>query len=73
MLKEVEHVLYERLVPIRVRLPYKAGALMALLRREGVVDEETPEEHGVVLTGRIPGRLLDAFRPYLVQPVGVGA
>lgn len=71
LLKEVEQVLYERMVPLKVRLPYKAGDLMALFRREGVVDIEVPEEHGIVLTGRVPGRLLDAFKPYAVPAVGV--
>jgi GTP-binding protein HflX len=71
LLKEVEQVLYERMVPLKVRLPYRAGDLMALFRREGVVDIEVPEEHGVVLTGRVPGRLLDTFVPYVVQPTGV--
>ncbi|GIV84338.1 MAG: GTPase HflX [Candidatus Roseilinea sp.] len=64
LLAEVEAVLFERLVPIRVRLPYKAGDLMALFRREGAVDSELPEERSVVLSGRIPGRLLDVFMPY---------
>jgi GTP-binding protein HflX len=64
MLSEVEAVLFERLVPIKVRLPYKAGDLMSLFRREGTVESETPEERSIVLSGRIPGRLLDIFMPY---------
>lgn len=64
MLKELEAVLYERMVPIRVRLPYKSGDLMALFRREGAVDVEAPEERSILFTGRIPGRLLDTFKPY---------
>jgi hypothetical protein len=73
LLKEVEQVLYERMLPLKVRLPYKAGDLMALFRREGVVDIEVPEEHGIVITGRVPGRLLDTFIPYTLQPVSVAA
>jgi GTP-binding protein HflX len=64
LLSEIEAVLFERMVPIRVRLPYKAGDLMALFRREGAVDSELPEERSIVLSGRIPGRLLDTFMPY---------
>jgi 50S ribosomal subunit-associated GTPase HflX len=67
LLSEVESVLFERLVPIRVRLPYKAGDLMALFRREGSVDSEVPEERSIVLNGRIPGRLLDVFMPYAAK------
>ncbi len=64
LLKEIEVVLYEQMVPIRVRLPYKAGDLMALFRREGTVDSEVPEERSILLTGRIPSRLRDTFLPY---------
>jgi GTP-binding protein HflX len=67
LLSEVEAVLFERLVPIRVRLPYKAGDLMALFRREGAVESELTEEHGVLISGRIPGRLLDVFMPYAAR------
>ena len=64
LLTEVEAMLFERLVPVKVRLPYKSGDLMALFRREGAVELELAEEKGVVLSGRIPGRLLDTFTPY---------
>lgn len=67
LLSEVESVLFERLVPIKVRLPYKAGDLMSLFRREGTVDSEVPEERSILLSGRIPGRLLDVFMPYAAK------
>ena len=67
LLKEVEETLFERLLPIKVRLPYKAGDLMALFRREGAVEMEVPEERSVLLSGRVPGRLIDVFRPYTAK------
>jgi GTP-binding protein HflX len=67
LLREVEAVLYERMVPLAVRLPYRAGDLMALFRREGVVEHEVAEERAMLLRGRIPGRLLYAFEPYVVE------
>ncbi len=69
LLREIEAMLYERLVPISVRLPYKAGDMMALFRREGAVDFEAPEERSILLTGRIPGRLIDVFTPYVAKSV----
>ncbi len=42
LLSEIEEVLFERMVPMRVRLPYKAGDLMALFRRSGAVDHRDP-------------------------------
>ncbi|MCS7061207.1 MAG: GTPase HflX [Anaerolineae bacterium] len=68
LLAEVEEMLYARLTPITVRLPYRAGDLMALFRREGMVESEKPEEHAVVMSGRVPGRLLYAFEPYRIAP-----
>ncbi len=67
LLTEVEAVLFERLVPISVRLPYAAGDVMSLLRREGVVESELPEERSVLITGRVPGRLLELLHPYQVS------
>jgi 50S ribosomal subunit-associated GTPase HflX len=66
LLSAIEEALFERMVPIRVRLPYKAGDLMALLRREGAVDSEIPEERSVLMTGRLPGRLVGLFEAYQV-------
>ncbi len=68
LMREIEQVLFERMIPIKVRLPYKAGDLMALLRREGAVDVEMPEERSVLITGRIPGRLMGVFMPYEAKP-----
>jgi len=64
LLAELEAVLFERMTPITAVLPYRAGDLIALFRRSGVVDAEVPDEKTVTMTGRIPGRLLDVFLPY---------
>ncbi len=66
LLSAIEEALFERMIPIRVRLPYKAGDLMALLRREGAVESEIPEERSVLITGRLPGRLVGLFEGYQV-------
>jgi GTP-binding protein HflX len=67
LLARVEQVLYENLAPVRVRLPYRAGDLVALFHNQGVVEMEQHEEKAVVLSGRLPGRLIATFRPYLVR------
>jgi hypothetical protein len=66
LLAEIEAALFERMVPIRVTLPYKSGDLMSLFRRSGVIELEIPEEKTITLAGRIPGRLLEAFLPFRV-------
>ena len=64
LLAEIEAALFERMIPIRVTLPYKSGDLMSLFRRSGVIELEIPEEKTITLAGRIPGRLLEAFLPF---------
>jgi hypothetical protein len=38
-----------------------------LFHDQGVVEMERHEEKGVLLAGRLPGRLAAMFRPYLVK------
>jgi len=67
LLAAVERMLYEHLAPVRVRLPYRAGDLIALFHDQGLVEMEQHEQKHVVLAGRLPGRLVSMFRPYLVR------
>jgi len=67
LLAHIENLLYRSLVPVRVRLPYRSGDLIALFHDQGVVDMEQHEEKSVVLSGRLPGRLAAMFRPYRVR------
>ena len=67
LLAKVEQILFESLVPVQVRLPYRVGDLIALFHDQGVVDLEQHEEKGVILSGRLPGRLVALFRPYSVR------
>jgi len=52
-----------------VRLPYKQGALISLFHELGQVERVEHERGGMVMQGRIPGRLLAQFSPWHAQPV----
>ncbi|MFQ5617101.1 MAG: GTPase HflX, partial [Anaerolineales bacterium] len=54
--------LYESYEYIRVRLPYHEGALLALFHDQGKVERVEHERTGVVIHGRLPGRLLARFQ-----------
>ncbi len=54
-------------VPMSVLLPYAAGALLNTFRERGTIATEQYEEGGMLVTGTLPRRHLDAFRPYLVE------
>jgi GTP-binding protein HflX len=67
LLARVEGVLDANLIPIRVRLPYQQGELIALMHQQGRVEREEHGPEGVLVEGRIPVRLMTALRPYSVE------
>jgi GTP-binding protein HflX len=69
LLNLVREELYESYSPIHVRLPYQQGALISLFHELGQVERVEHERGGVVMQGRIPGRLLAQFTPWHAKPV----
>lgn len=61
LLALVQRELYESYTPIRVRLPYQQGALISLFHESGEVEKIEHERGGVLMEGRIPGRLAAQF------------
>lgn len=57
--------LYESYTSLHVRLPYKQGALISLFHELGQVERVEHERGGVVIQGRIPGRLVAQFAPWV--------
>ena len=57
----IQKELYETYTPILVRLPYQQGALISLFHEAGQVERIEHERGGVVMQGRIPGRLAAQF------------
>jgi len=64
MLKKVNQRLFETLTDLTARLPYSEGALIALFHEQGQVERVEHGEKDVLLSGRIPGRLLAHFKPF---------
>ncbi|HEX2993500.1 MAG TPA: GTPase HflX, partial [Anaerolineales bacterium] len=61
LLDVVKQELYETYTPIQVKLPYQQGALISLFHEAGQVERIEHERGGVLMQGRIPGRLLAQF------------
>ena len=61
LLDLVKRELYETYTPILVRLPYQQGALISLFHEAGQVDRIEHQRGGVLMQGRIPGRLAAQF------------
>ncbi|MFN8382254.1 MAG: GTPase HflX [Anaerolineales bacterium] len=68
LLHLVREELFEAYSPVHVRLPYKQGALISLFHELGQVERVEHERGGVVIQGRIPGRLLAQFSEWQVKP-----
>jgi GTP-binding protein HflX len=66
LLTRIEHVLYEQMLPVQVHLPYRAGDLLATFHQQGSVEQIQHTPDGIHIVGRLPGRLVTAYRPYLV-------
>ncbi|MEJ5240233.1 MAG: GTPase HflX [Anaerolineales bacterium] len=68
LLQRVQEMLFETMTPICVRLPYQQGALISLFHEMGQVERIEHERGGVLIHGRLPGRLLARFAPWKVEP-----
>jgi GTP-binding protein HflX len=67
LMEAVNQKLFESFEVIEVKLPYDKGGLLTLFHDQGKVDRVEHERDGVVIHGRLPGRLLARFQPYLYQ------
>jgi GTP-binding protein HflX len=67
LLQIVQEELYDSYAPIHVRLPYKQGALISLFHEMGQVELVEHERGGVVMQGRLPGRIVAQFAPWRIK------
>jgi GTP-binding protein HflX len=67
LLSLVHQELYESFAPIQVKLPYQQGALISLFHEIGQVEQIEHGRGGVLMRGRIPGRLVAQFKPWQVK------
>jgi GTP-binding protein HflX len=63
----IHQELYETFSPVLVKLPYQQGALISLFHEMGQVERVEHGRGGVLMQGRIPGRLAAQFKPWHVK------
>lgn len=68
LLRVIQEELYETYSPILVKLPYQQGALISLFHEAGRIERIEHERGGVLMQGRIPGRLVAQFSNWQVSP-----
>ena len=66
----IVEALFEKMVPVRVRLPYSEGALIALFHDQGVPDLIENDRSGVTMSGTIPARYITAYQPFMTGDPG---
>jgi len=69
LLSVIEEEMYERLLPIEVRLPYQEGRMISLFHEHGIVDEINHTPLDVEMKGRIPLRLFADFKPFSTEKI----
>ncbi len=67
LLVKAHAYLYEDYILIQVNLPYQEGGLVTLFHEQGQVERVEQVSGGVEISGRIPGRLLSYFRPFIKE------
>jgi GTP-binding protein HflX len=67
LLERIHDTLYETMTPAMVRLPYQQGQLISLFHEFGQVERLEHGRKGVLIQGRIPGRLVAQFKPWQVK------
>jgi len=72
LLARINQHLYQTFTAVTVRLPYKDGALIAAFHELGQVDRVEQVHQAVLIHGRLPGRLLAQYQPYIVIETGSG-
>jgi GTP-binding protein HflX len=65
LLQKVTGQLYENFTSINVRLPYEEGGLISLFHEQGEVEYLENVQGGVLIRGRLPGRLLARYHTFI--------
>jgi GTP-binding protein HflX len=61
---KIKSELFETYVPIKLWLPYQQGQLISMFHEAGQVEKIEHKRGGVMIAGRIPGRLVAQFKEW---------
>jgi GTP-binding protein HflX len=67
LLETVKDKLFESFENITVDLPYSEGALISLFHQEGQVERIENQYEGVVISGKLPIRLLNRYKEFIID------
>lgn len=67
LVEMIKKMLYENMIAITVKLPYTQGQLISMFHETGKIDLIEQDRTGVFIQGRLPGRLIAQFHPWMVD------
>lgn len=67
LLEAVNEALFERYTDVMLRLPYQQGHLISQFHEIAQIERVEHVRGGILVQGRLPGRLLARFAPYLIS------
>ncbi len=67
LLAHVENALAEKMVDMRVRIPYSANELAALFHQRGIIEREEFGEKETIIEGKIAASLVKRFERYEID------
>jgi len=67
LLKIIDSQLFKLTTELKVKLPYQQGELLSLFHEYGQVDSEEHVNGGVIVHGRLPGRIHARYKQYILQ------
>jgi GTP-binding protein HflX len=65
LLIAVRQQLYENMIHIKVILPYDQGSLISQFHESGQAEQLQHVKEGILIDGKLPGRLIARFAPYI--------
>jgi GTP-binding protein HflX len=71
LLGKVKDILFEEFLPIKVLLPYSEGNLISLFHDSGEIQHTETLRKGVLIEGKLPGRLVARFLPFKYSELDV--
>jgi GTPase len=71
LLATISEQLYETYQSVKVFLPYQQGGLISLFHDSGQIERLEHVSGGVLINGKLPGRLVASFKPFTRIPNSV--
>lgn len=70
LLRIASELLFERYADVEIFLPYQQGALISMFHELGQVERIEHVRGGVDIVGKLPGRLLARYQPFMGSAAG---